>query len=299
MVFKKLSFLMVMVLYSDFVQAETLDIDGDKTSEKLDVYSAAEKMKWELAAVAGSAIFLGLKSWNWGSSNSFKFNDEGWFGADTGSAGADKLGHMYSSYLINELFTKSLFTRTEYKEDAAKYAALYSSTIMLLVEVFDGYSVDHGFSYEDLVFNSLGIGLSYLKNTIPGLDEKLDLRVEYLPTYEPHSNHPVTDYSGYTYIAALRLGGFESYKDTPLKYMELHLGYHAEGFKSDEERYYPNQTTEFYAGISFNLTELFFKPVKKYIDSPLLDYADTVIRYYQIPKTYLSIPLDTRVIPYE
>jgi len=105
---------------------------------------------------------------------------------------------------------------------------------MLMVEVFDGYSDDHGFSYEDVIFNSLGIGVSYLKNTIPGLDEKLDLRVEYSNT-EEHGNHPITDYSGYDYSAVLRLNGFEDLKETPLKYVELQLGYHAEGFKKNEE----------------------------------------------------------------
>jgi len=45
---------------------------------------------------------------------------------DTGSAGADKLGHMYSSYLINELFTKSLISKTDDKMQAAMYSTFFS-----------------------------------------------------------------------------------------------------------------------------------------------------------------------------
>lgn len=273
-------------------------ITTPKTIEPLTFYEATKKLKWEFGAVAGGAIYLGLKTWNWGSRNSFKFNNEGWFGTNTGSAGSDKLGHLYSSYLINEFFTKSLMQKTDNKLDAAKWSALFSTSIMLMVEVFDGYSVDHGFSYEDLISNSVGIGISYLKNTVPNLDEKLDLRVEYLPTYAPHNKHPVTDYSGYKYIASLRLAGFEKLKKTPLKYLELQVGYHAEGFKHNENRYYDAKMSEVYFGISLNLTELLFNPIRKHTSSPLVDYVDTFTRYYQIPGTYVSTPIHRRTIQY-
>ena len=302
----KLTYLISILSTSlTFSQANTYDIHciNDQNMsiyedhKKLTVFDAADKIKWELTAISGGAIFLGLKNWNWGSSNSFKFNNEGWFGMDTGSAGADKLGHMYSSYLINEFFTKRLMAKTDEKLQAAKYSALFSSTIMLMVEVFDGYSNDHGFSYEDVIFNSLGIGVSYLKNTLPGLDEKLDLRVEYDPT-DQHGNHPVTDYSGYKYSAALKLGGFEDLKQTPLKYFELQIGYHSEGFKSNEEIYFPEKRTELYIAIGIDLTEVFFKPAKRYSTSPLIDYADTFFRYYQAPGTYISTPINERKAPY-
>ncbi len=275
------------------------------TDEKIPTYeknkaltalTSLDEIKWEVAAVAGGAIILGINSWNWGSSNSFNMNDEGWFGTDTGSAGADKLGHLYSSYLINEFFTKSLLNKTDDRMNAAMYSALFSGSIMLMVEVFDGYSNDHGFSYEDLICNFAGIGVSYLKNTIPGLDDKLDLRIEYNPT-EEHGDHPITDYSGYNYLAVVKLGGFEDIKDTPLKYIELQLGYHAEGFKKNEQYYYPEKSTELYVGIGIDLTEVLFKPLKNYSDSPLIDYVDTFFRYYQAP-VYVSTPINERKVSY-
>ena len=97
---------------------------------------------------------------------------------------------------------------------------------------------------------------------------------------------------------ALRLSGFEDLKETPLKYVELQLGYHAEGFKKDEEAYFPEKRTELYVGIGINLTEVFFKPVKKYTKNPLVDYADTFFRYYQAPGTYISTPINERNAPY-
>jgi hypothetical protein len=43
------------------------------------------------AGLAGITV-IGIQSWKWGSNSSFRFNSEGWFGEDTGSGGADKLG---------------------------------------------------------------------------------------------------------------------------------------------------------------------------------------------------------------
>lgn len=298
--------LLASLLSFSVAQAETYDginteynnknVSGNAYHEELTLLNATDKIKWELLAVTGTAVFLGAKNWNWGSSNSFNMNSEGWFGMDTGSAGADKLGHMYSSYLINEIFTKNLMNRTNDKQQAAIYSTLFSSGIMLMVEVFDGYSVDHGFSYEDLIANGVGIGISYLKNTVPGLDEKIDLRIEYDPTDE-YRNHPVTDYSGHTYWAALKLGGFEDLQDTPFKYFELQVGYHAEGFKKHEEFYYPEKKAEVLVGIGLDLTEVFFKPLKKHTNGAFVDYADTFFRYYQSP-TYLSTDVSQRTEPY-
>ena len=255
---------------------------------------ALKDIKWEVGLVSAGALYLGLDSWDWGSSNSFKFNDEGWFGLDTGSGGADKFGHLYSSYLINELFNKRLIQKTDQRIAAARKSALFSSAIMLGVEIFDGYSNDHGFSYEDLLMNSAGIGISYLKNTVPGLDEKLDLRVEYSPT-KSNNNHPITNYSAYTYIAALKLGGFQKLKKTPLKYFELQLGYHTEGFKSSERGEFPEAKTELQFGIGLNLSEVLFKPLDRNEDNALVQAMSTFSNYYRLPYTSVSTVLDERV----
>lgn len=260
----------------------------------LSTLEAASHIKWELGLVTAGAVYLGLDNWNWGSSNSFKFNDEGFFGMDTGSGGADKLGHMYSSYVINELFNKRMNNYTDNKIEAARKSALFSSAVMLGVEIFDGYSDDHGFSYEDVILNTAGIGVSYLKNTVPGLDEKLDLRVEYHPS-DAYSDHPITDYSGYTYLAALKLGGFQRLKGTPLKYFELQLGYHTEGFKSKDKAQFPDKKTEISFGVGLDLSEVLFKPAKRYTNSGFVDAADTFFRYYRAPGTYIDTVVSERV----
>lgn len=266
------------------------------TPEKLTTLDALEKIKWEVGLVTAEALREGLSDWNWGSRSSFKAAHEGWLGAGTKSGGADKFGHMYSSYLMNELFTKRLMKKTNNKAAAAKKAALFSSSIMFWLEVADGYS-DFGFSYEDVVFNSLGIGLSYLRNTVPNLDKKLDLRMEYHPTH--NSDRPVIDYSGHTNILALKLGGFEKLQGTPLKFLELQLGYHTQGYSGNDKKHFREKTTEVLFGVGINLTETVFKPLKKRTDSPIVDYADTFFQYYQAPGTYIATPIRQTKIPFK
>jgi hypothetical protein len=263
-----------------------------ESNKTLTIADAAKELKWELGGLTGAILYLGLKEWEWGSS-SFKFNDEGWFGLNTGSGGADKLGHLYSTYLMDEFLTNQLYQKTGNLNDAALKGALFAGGLMLLVETFDGISSDHGFSYEDLIMNSTGIGISYLKNTVPGLRNKLDLRIEYHRS-QGDTGHPITDYSGYNYSAVLKLGGFKRLRTTPLKYVELQLGYHAEGFKKDDRPFLDKKKAEVYAGVGLDLTEVFFKPLKTQTDSELVDYADTFFRYYQMPGVYTTTSLKTR-----
>lgn len=122
-------------------------VESNKT---LTIGEAAKELKWELGGLTGGILYLGLKEWDWGSS-SFKFNDEGWFGMNRGSGGADKLGHLYSTYLMDEFLTDRLYQKTGNLKDAALKGAIFSGGLMLLVETFDGVSSDHGFSYEDLM----------------------------------------------------------------------------------------------------------------------------------------------------
>ena len=263
------------------------------TNKVLTLGEATNELKWELGGLTGGILYLGLKEWEWGSSSSFKFNDENWFGMNTGSGGADKLGHLYSTYLMDEFLTNRLYQKTGNLNDAALKGAIFSGGLMLLVETFDGVSDDHGFSYEDLIMNGTGIGISYLKNTVPGLRNKLDLRVEYHKS-QADEGHPITDYTGYNYSAVLKLGGFKTLRTTPLKYVELQLGYHTEGFKKDDRPYFEKKKAELYAGIGLDLTEVLFKPLKKQTDSELVDYADTFFRYYQMPGIYTTTSLQTR-----
>lgn len=240
---------------------------------------------WHTTAIVAGAAVLGIANWNWGSS-SFTFNDEGFFGEDTGSLGMDKLGHAYSTYLISDFFNHYM-----QKKGASTYApynaALLSWGIMLGVEVFDGFSEDHGFSYEDLIFNFFGASFSVIRNIVPGLREKLDFRLEYIPSGNKDGFHPITDYSGQKYVLALKLSGFDLCKKTPLRFLELQGGYFARGFTEKEEEEGDPLRREPYVAIGINLSELFFGTTK-IGKTKFGHYASRFLEYVQVPYTYVA-----------
>jgi len=213
--------------------------------------------RWETGAAVAAMTVLGLNSWDWGSSKSFSWNPEGWFGPETGSGGMDKLGHAFTSYAITNVLADRLLLKGRSPERAALSAALTTQAIMLYVELFDGYSDDHGFAREDVVMNLLGSGLAYARNVSPTFRDLVDYRMEYQPSgYKGF--RPFSDYSGQKYLMAFKLGGFDTLRETPFRYMELQAGYFTRGFSEAEQIDGLNRTRFGFMGVGLNLSELFF-----------------------------------------
>ena len=258
-----------------------------------DLISQFDDLKLELAGLFGIITYAGVRDWKWGTAY-FRFNSEGWFGMDTGSAGQDKLGHAYSSYLMSELLYLRL--RTYYGKDApvTVFPPLFSWSLMFYVEVFDGYSVDHGFAYEDLVMDTAGVTLSFLRQAFPTFGRFFDYRMEYFPSDEQDGFHPMIDYSGQKFLLALRPSGFEAVRSTPLRFFELYLGYYSRGFLSDE----PDaiERTRLYAGAGIDLEQVFAATIGSAEQEPggWKDYASATLRSFQPPYPYPKASLHER-----
>ena len=183
-----------------------------------------------IAALAFTS-YTGFSDWDWGTS-SFHFTNEGWFGANTYAGGMDKLGHVYSTYVFSEYFTQQIAHRNDNIVGAAVTGAILGMAVQTGVEIFDGFST-FGFSKEDLIADGIGAGFSVLRSTVPGLDKKLDYRIESMKSGS-FGFIPADDYSGQKYLLALKLSGFEQFEDSPLRFVELHAGYFARGFTQAE-----------------------------------------------------------------
>jgi hypothetical protein len=89
---------------------------------------------------------------------------------------------------------------------------------------------------------------------------------------------------------ALKGSGFESLKNTPLRYLELQGGFDARGFESEERRLgYPLERT-FYAGIGLNLNEILFGAASfpnlaKHRDTLPAWAIQKAFEYIQVPYT--------------
>jgi len=239
--------------------------------------------KWETGAVVVGVTALGLTSWNWGSAKSFNFNPEGWFGEDTGSGGADKLGHAFTSYAITNVLADRLVRQGRSPSRAALSAAITSTAVMLYVEAFDGLSDDHGFAREDVVLNLLGTGLAYVRTVNPNVRDLVDFRMEYQPSgYKGF--RPFSDYSGQKFLLALKFGGFNAMRETPFRFLEFQAGYYTRGFSKDERAEGIDKSRHSFVGVGLNLSELLFgrRPSQ---ESELKNAGRMFFEHIQIPHT--------------
>ncbi len=230
--------------------------------------------------LAGAAVITtwGVVNWGYGQ-NSPSSDEEEWFGRETESGGADKLGHFYAAYAIGSGLAV-LYENWGYQEkDAALYGSLSSFFLLNYMEVGDAFSDEFGFSYEDLIMNTLGAFSAYLFYLSPELSKRIDLRVEYLPSFD--TADIVTEYEKMKYLIVLKAEGFDLIKNDFLRYAELHLGYYTrnyeEGFSDESERI-------IYLGIGINLS----RALRQNGHTKTARF----LNYYQLPYTYLPFEKD-------
>jgi hypothetical protein len=240
-------------------------------------------ISWETGSIVAGVTALGAYSWDWGSSHKFKFNPEGWFGDNTSSGGADKLGHAFSSYAINNVLTDRLVRKGRPVEQAALSSVLTTQAIMLYVEVFDGFSNDHGFAREDVAMNLLGSGLSYVRAVNPKVRDLVDFRLEYQSSgYKGF--RPLSDYAGQKYVMALKFSGFDALRLTPLRYLELQTGYYARGFSKFERDAGMDRSRQHFVGLGLNLGDILFGRRSQY-ENELRNAGRMFFEHIQMPKT--------------
>lgn len=240
------------------------------------------KIPVEFWGTFATISIIGIRNWDWGTSD-FHTNSEGWFGYDTGSGGNDKMGHAFMTYGFTNNFSEALIHHGVPRARAARSAALLSQVLAMYVEVFDGYSADHGFSGEDVVFNLAGTGMAWLRQYYPAVHERFDYRMEYLPSGYKGFN-PISDYAGMTWIFAWKLAGEDAFRDTPLRFFELQAGYYTRGFSSAERADGLRRTRNDFIGIGINLNEVFLGR-RQPDENRVRRYARYLMEHYQVPYT--------------
>ncbi len=266
----------------DFQPTVGLEIRENPTASWPYRWTREEKSRYLNIGLAGVSLLYGLIAWDYGTS-SFRFGSEGWFGADTDYGGADKVGHAWTSYFLCNVFN-AVYRYWGYdREEAALRAALSGYGMVTVVEFGDGFSRDHGFSWEDQLMNTLGVGLAYLLLRLPAVDEVVDFRMEWIPS--PALRHGdrddfVTDYSGYKFLLAFKPAGLSKESPPALRLLEFQLGYFTRGYLSPDYKYFDEKTRELYVGVGINVTSL--------LELTLGTSAGRVFDFIQVPYTYIS-----------
>jgi len=231
---------------------------------------------------AGLIGLYGVSQWGWGD-ESFRFGNEGGFGKDTKHGGADKLGHAWMGYVLSN-WHGDLYENFGYsKQEAAKYGTISSLGLLTLVEVADGFTNDHGFSWEDQLANTVGAYMGYLRQRCPRFKESVDFRMEWKPSpgfrdrVRDGKFDPFTDYSGQKYLLAFKPGGMLRSDNKFLRMVELQAGYYTRGFQEESEPYFDEKSRHVFVGVGLNVTEL----VRRMTGSR----AKGVFDYVQLPFT--------------
>jgi hypothetical protein len=209
----------------------------------------------------------------------------------------DKIGHAFSTYVIADILTDRIRENATNPTGAPITGALIAFGIMGLGEAVDGFTGKHRFSREDIVANGIGAAFSILRNSIPGLRDKLDWRIMYTPASFERPGITTSEDSGILppyqrqrYIMALKGSGFEALRNTPLRYAELHAGFDVRGFERRErELGYPIERT-FYVGVGLNLNEVLFGAgslpnLARYKGTLPAQVVQKTFEYVQVPYT--------------
>ena len=224
---------------------------------------------------AGIITAWGAAFWEYGKSSPHAHN-EGWFGKDTKYGGADKLGHFYASYLLGSSLCELYKNFGYHDEDAIMYGSLSSFFLMNAMEVGDSFSAEQGFSYEDFIMNTLGALSSYAFYTYPELSKRIDLRIEYIPSFK--TADVVTEYDNMKYLVAIKAEGFDFISNPWLRYGELQVGYYTRNYKAETTS---ERDRILYLGIGINFSKI----------ARQNGYSKTAgfLNYYQLPYTYAAI----------
>ncbi len=241
-------------------------------------------VKWETAA-----IFAVITATNIGKviddPQSFRFQDEGFFGKNTADLGVDKLAHSFNTYLFSEILYRRMARKTGGGPASAVTAAALGAGLQLYGELYDAVHAGSGFSLQDTAFNFAGAGFSVLRNSVPGLKEKVDFRISIVPNHEIYTFQGKEHFEQERFLLAFKASGFSGINRTPLRFLEFQVGYYAKNFTLADRRNGVIPQRKPFIGLGVNFAELFFKRTR----SPVGRAARTVLEYFQIPYTALKL----------
>src|SRR4051812_10520310 len=126
----------------------------------------------DITALTAVGTAVGISQWGWGETH-FHVTKEGWFGKNTEFGGIDKLGHAYGAHVMSDYITWRLRTAGYNGYESSVTAAILTGIAFAGVELGDGFS-HYGASPEDWIASASGVAFSFLRNTIPGLHDKVD-----------------------------------------------------------------------------------------------------------------------------
>ena len=173
----------------------------------------------------------------------------------------DKAGHFYAAYKINQLNTELYRWAGLNRRKALWLGTGISLGYQTTFEMLDAYSAEWGFSWSDVVSNTLGT-LSYLTQQIVWDEERIIPKFSFATTQfsavrptilgGSYGESLMKDYNGQTYWLSFSPGTFFKKSKIP-KWACISFGYGVHSKLVGSEEYYLDQSTgrEYYAQREF------------------------------------------------
>ena len=249
--------------------------------------------KFWIGVVSGATLIgSAWNSFGDGPNQQWHFTNEGWFGRYTYAGGGDKASHVVSYYIVAKLLSGVYMELGMQKDNAALLGSGVSFLAGLVTELGDGRG-KYGFSYEDLVMDTVGsvsaLGISYY-----GLDDLVGYRAGLVP--EPPAvccpyGGTGKDYTQEIYTADLKFAGLAErmkFNPGPARYFMFSVSYSTKGYPYANPDIRERQVG-FELGINFGeILRAFHVPPDKWW-SKILYFAFDVLR---IPYTQIGMYYD-------
>lgn len=182
----------------------------------------------------------------------------------------DKFGHVFSSYQLGRIGADVLSWSGVSEKKQLIYGATLGFAYLGVVEVFDGFSQEWGFSWTDLLANAAGTGL-YVGQQLFWKEQRIILKYSFHQTqYAPQNPQKLgdglmeeflKDYNGQTYWLSVNLHSFFKQNRIP-KWLNVALGYGADGMLTGENEHVnnfgitQNRTRQFYLSLDVDLSKI-------------------------------------------
>lgn len=204
----------------------------------------------------------------------------------------DKVGHFYTAYQLNA-FTSSLYEWSGVSKRRSTWiGAGISIGYQTTFEFLDAYSSEWGFSWSDVVANSLGT-ISYTTQQLIWQEERILPKFSYHPTTyssirpevlgNSFAESLLKDYNGQTYWLSFSPGTFFEHSSIP-KWACVSLGYSVDQkLVGDQEVYTDPLTTQTYHSSRQFLLSLDIDFSRLPIKRPWLKLLVKQFNYLKIP----------------
>lgn len=135
--------------------------------------------------------------------------------------------------------------------------------------------------------NVAGAAFSVLRNTVPGLKEKVAFKLEIIPNGQIYSHVGKKHYEQQRFMFSLKGAGFKVLDDSALRYLDLQVGYYASDFLNSDRAKGVVPKRHLFVGVGLNVGELLFARSRTRIGRA----AYSALDYLQVP--YTSLRYDT------